>query len=579
MADNKTLQQAIELIKKAIQEKKTINQVCIEQLDSSRRNYVAKVVYDIDERLKAGIITEEEYNEFLNIWNEYLSVKGTFAQTPGCKSKKPTIPEKKISQKMQKPLDFDHLTEEEKMEVEYDAYDDDNYDDRSSSEIIRDEDEIIIIDEATGTKNKKITGYSYRILIKGEQPLVGELSRDEMDMVYRLYSNLDGAGLTQRAVSRHFRHLTFRDFKRILRAFNITKQSIPVAPHVIEENNEAKVTDIVFRNKENNILKKLEDDRGKQTEKILKETQKELIRLQAEKSNLKAMFEGISLDDIEPLKIKKVSLEGEKRAIVVYLSDQHVGAHTKEDSIYSNKYDEVEFERRMQKTFDKILESYMTFGRFDKIIICNVGDSLDGFDGKTTRGGHDLPQNMDNKKQFDTYVEISMKFFDALHQADITNNIEYQCVGDDNHAGDFGYMANKALCMLLGLKYPDMHVNIFSQFIDSFEYGDHTFIMCHGKDKEDMRNGMPLSLDNKTELFFSDYITNKEIKNKYLHVIVGDLHQSLKQYGKGFRWKRVASMYGASKWIHTNFGNTKAAVDFEIVSKNNSDIFENRVSF
>ena len=147
------------------------------------------------------------------------------------------------------------------------------------------------------------------------------------------------------------------------------------------------------------------------------------------------------------------------------------------------------------------------------------------------------------------------------------------------NSGDFGYIANRALGMLLEEKYPDMNVNIFQKFIQTFNYGQHTFVMLHGKDKEDMRNGFPLALDNKTEVFFQDYIANKELLNKNIHVISGDLHQSLRQFGKRFRWKKVGSMYGSSKWIHTNFGNTRAACDYEIVTKDSDSVFENRVVF
>ena len=45
-----------------------------------------------------------------------------------------------------------------------------------------------------------------------------------------------------------------------------------------------------------------------------------------------------------------------------------------------------------------------------------------------------------------------------------------------------------------------------------------------------------------------------------------------------FRYKKVSSLYGSSKWIHTNFGNTKAAVDFEIVPKDSGIILEGRLN-
>ena len=101
----------------------------------------------------------------------------------------------------------------EKSDIEYDAYEDENYDSRSLGESIRDDNEIIILRD--GNKINKISNYHYKILVKNQPPLEGFFSREEMNLVYRLYSRLEGAGLTQRTVSRYFKDLTFRDFKRI----------------------------------------------------------------------------------------------------------------------------------------------------------------------------------------------------------------------------------------------------------------------------------------------------------------------------------------------------------------------------
>jgi hypothetical protein len=551
-----TIKTAISLINEAIEKKQSLNQLCVQR--SKPRNFIANIIWGINVKDNA---TEEE-EELLMLYNQYLDIKNEISNTKTVK---------------EKPLDYDSLNNEEKHIANYDAYEDDNYDDRSYGEPIRDGEEIVL---HNGVKTNKITEYYYNIKVKGEEDLVGYLTREEMNLVYRLYSNMDGAGLTQRVVSRHFKNLNFRDFKRILRAFNITKASHPVAPHIIEEKSLNEVVDIIYRNKENNLFKKLEEERSKQTEKILKEKIKENVELQDKLNGWGKMVNDVLsemvIGDIEPFEIKFSPVEQEN-ALIVYLSDMHVGAKTKEDSIYENKYDEKEFNLRLTKTIQEIVNQHSIFGRFDKIIICNLGDSLDGYDGNTTRGGHGLPQNMDNKKQYNVYMAGMRKFFESLHELNLANNIDYICVGDANHDGDFGYVANKSLEMFLELRFPNMGVRIFEKFIESFEYGDHIFILSHGKDKEEMKNGFPLNLTDKVENFFHDFIYNNQITHKYCHVISGDQHQTSVNYGKRFRYKKVASMYGSSKWIHTNFGNTKAAVDFEIVPKNRSTILEGRI--
>lgn len=555
MRENK-IKKGIEILNHAIDNSKTIAKSCA--FFGLNEKYLRKLRANVDFHVGSGVSTQDEANEFLELYKKFLE-----------NSNKPKV------NKNASVLDFDFPLNSEDKEVQYDADQDENYDERSVGETLRTNETYV---DRNGNTLKKIFGYRYKILIHGENPLEGELTREEMDMVYRLYSNLDGAGLTLRTVSRYFPKLTFRDFKRILRAFNITKQSIPIAPHTLEENSEEEILQVIFRNKENNILKKLESERGKHVEKILLETQKELINLKGKFSDLKEMISGIDLTSIEPFRIDKKTIEDEK-AIVIYLSDQHIGAHTKEDSIYQNKYDEQEFNSRMLLTFEKIVEQFTLNGRFDNIIVCNLGDSLDGYNAQTTRMGHPLPQNLGNKGQFNVYLRGMIKFFETLHQANMSNNIEYHCVTDDNHAGDFGYMANRALEVYLNLRFPDMKVNIFEKFIQYFSYGVHSFILCHGKDKEDMNRGFPLTLEPKTESFFNGYIDSLRIYSPNIHVVLGDLHQSMTQFSRRFRWKRVLSMYGASKWIHTNFGESRAGLDFDIVKKNSQDVLEGRIWF
>ena len=77
----------------------------------------------------------------------------------------------------------------------------------------------------------KISGYKFKVYRRDKTPVTGVLSREEMQTIYRLYSYY-GASITQREISRHFPDYSLIDFKRILRAFNITKASGPFAPHM-----------------------------------------------------------------------------------------------------------------------------------------------------------------------------------------------------------------------------------------------------------------------------------------------------------------------------------------------------------
>ena len=141
----------------------------------------------------------------------------------------------------------------------HDASVEESFEERNIVSVERDDSESIQVgDELVG----KITKYNFKILVRDREPLEGSLTREQVDLIYRLYSS-EGANLTQRSVSRYFPEYTFQEFKKILRAFNIGKSSSPLAPHVIEERTTEELITLTMQNKENDYLKKLEQNKVK----------------------------------------------------------------------------------------------------------------------------------------------------------------------------------------------------------------------------------------------------------------------------------------------------------------------------
>lgn len=269
----------------------------------------------------------------------------------------------------------------------------------------------------------------------------------------------------------------------------------------------------------------------------------------------------------------------DKKAFCFWSSDKHVGAETKENSIYQNNYNREVFASRMTQSLEPYKEAYSLFGKFDKVIYADLGDSMDGWDGYTTRGGHKLPQNMTNPEAFQTYVEETVFFFDQLISLNMANSYEFIAQVNDNHGGDFSHIANDTVCKILNLKYPQVKTTIITKFIDYFIYGAHGFMLCHGKDNEDLKNGLPLNPDEKTSNYIKQYIDTHLAKVEFKHFIKGDLHKSNSHTLNWGRYKNVLSLYGASKWIHNNFGNSKGGLCYEIVWKHRNKIFSDEIFF
>ena len=202
----------------------------------------------------------------------------------------------------------------------YDASLDAEMESRNEIKYIRDNSKTIKL--PNGEEIGKIESYKFKVLIRDKEPLEGDLSREEMDLIYKLYST-EGSNLTQRSVSRYFPNYTFQDFKRIIRAFNITKASVPMAPHVLEERSTQDLIQLTLQSKENDYLRKLEQDRVKHTENSLKDMTKKYYDLKQSVANFSEFTGNLSID-IKPVIVPEVKQN--KKIINVYLSDMHIGA-------------------------------------------------------------------------------------------------------------------------------------------------------------------------------------------------------------------------------------------------------------
>lgn len=430
--------------------------------------------------------------------------------------------------------------------VSHDATTEVKMDERTFSEMVRDE------------ETKKIKHYYYRVYIKDKPTLEGTLTREEMNTIYSLYSN-EGAALTRREVAREFGDLLFEDFKRLMRAFSITKASSPLAPHIIEENSSDKLIALTLQNKENTYLKKLESERNRATEKSLKDLTKKYVSLQQKGIDFTEALNGLEI----PYTRFEAKQNASTTSLIIYLSDMHIGAYNSSEGVFDNPYDESEVMERL----DMILQELYTLPMFDEIIVMDLGDAVDGYDQQTTRSSsnHILPQNMSNKEQVNVYIRVMLYFFNTLADNFEANKIKFYSVGHSNHGGDFEYSIKIALSHLLEAMGIETRISI--KPIDHFKLGNKTVVFLHGKDNADQFKNFPLTVNEKMENYFNQYLYHHNITGDVL-VVKGDLHQSATTKAKRFKYKSVASLYGSSNWIHANFGLTPWGCDYSLVFSN-----------
>lgn len=307
----------------------------------------------------------------------------------------------------------------------------------------------------------------------------------------------------------------------------------------------------------------------------LKMRRKEKFHSEEHLINLK----NILLKEVEPY-VYTPPTETNNKAHFVYGSDKHIGALTKLDSIYKNKYDrDVMRERIVTKTLENIEVSVALHGKFESLFIMDFGDALDGYNQKTTGGlrgtsSHTLPQQLNNREQHDFYVELHKELFDIIVTKGYAKDIYFIATSNSNHGGDFEYGAMRHLETYLEVKYPFIKTYVSYKPYNHFIYGNHAIVFGHGKDDEDMKNGLPLVINDKVANVLGDYIDVNKLEDYNVSVISGDLHQSADGYSKKFRYKKVLAQYGSSKWMHTNFGSGQPGLSSEVYEKNSKRIYK-----
>jgi hypothetical protein len=238
----------------------------------------------------------------------------------------------------------------------------------------------------------------------------------------------------------------------------------------------------------------------------------------------------IDFDSIIQKYCKKVSIEKNPKEYdfafdrLVY-TDVHIGMETNENghAMYATDWNEKEIE----KTLEDIVQSVISQQKSNTLVIDELGDFMDGWDGETTRKGHKLPQNMDNEKAFDIGIGFKIKMVDTL--AKYYDKIICHNICNDNHAGSFGYVVNSAFKKITEIKHENVEVVNFRSFINHYNIENNCFILSHGKDGKHLKFGFKPILDPKQEKKISNYIDENYLMQKGVQIEFskGDSHQDI----------------------------------------------------
>ena len=236
------------------------------------------------------------------------------------------------------------------------------------------------------------------------------------------------------------------------------------------------------------------------------------------------------------------------------------------DPLYEGKWDKEELLRRL----DVMIQHTKTYQKSKTLVISNLGDYMDGLGGQTTRKGHELPQNMNDKEAFDLGVLFSVKLVDSL--VDDYENIQYNFLVEDNHSGVFSYFVSQAVKGILEQKYPEkVNVKTQKKFIDHYKIGKHTILETHGKDSESLKFGFRPQLDDKQAKKIDHYLKENGLYDgNFIEFSKGDSHLSLfdESTSTDFHYYNYPAFSPPSNWVKSNFSNTKSGFRFFNIKKN-----------
>jgi len=286
-------------------------------------------------------------------------------------------------------------------------------------------------------------------------------------------------------------------------------------------------------------------------------------------TNINEHLEEIITKYIKPTKTEITKLEyvSDEWFDRLVFTDVHIAmdVNGNGDPLYDGKWDREELFRRL----DLMIQHALTYQKSNTLLISNLGDYMDGLGGETTRKGHELPQNMNDKEAFDLGIEFSLRLVDSL--VGNYEEIRYNFLVEDNHSGVFSYFVSQAIKGILEQRYPNkVKVKTQKKFIDHIKIGKHTLVESHGKDSVSLKFGFRPHLDDKQAKKIDHYLKENGLYDgNFIEFSKGDSHLGLfdESTSTDFHYYNYPAFSPPSGWIKANFSNTKAGFRFFNIKK------------
>lgn len=577
---NIQVQNGISILQKSISENISLTQSCIEH--GFNKSYIHDVIKKIDTLLNNNRITKEEYDYFFEIYNQIknnkeketidyfddsleiliYSISNIKTITQSCKSlgkddkkfhRYRNSIEELYNNSVITKTDYDEyyrlyneyltktLVEIENNQI-IKSKDESDYDERTKTWVERDEE-------------GKIKSYHYIIYVRDEKPLSGVLTTQQMETIYENYPYV-----TQNTCSNYFPYLTFVSFKRILRAFNITKDKL-FPPHIIENYTEDEIAQFALKAKETSSYKKFTEQKAIFLERELRNVQKKLLDIKEEddfyEKLVNKVFEEKNVSYIpqyDALFKTKVKQFGEKTLFGIF-GDIHFGKKfSKNDIMIGRGCDKDILRERMINIASKIIETiFKNPDVYNKIDLICLGDLIESVLPDGMHPQHVFEMDLHGHEQVLYAIEVMEEFILYI----VTNTPKevpikmYMISGNHDRTGekrdeDKSRTAGTIIIEMLKKLFTNndrVEIINFKNNIIRYESNNISIIAHHGD--SGLMKRKPIELMNLFKVGKSE---------NYTLILNGHLHTTTVEEGINFTQLTVGSVCSADNFVQNELG-------------------------
>lgn len=280
------------------------------------------------------------------------------------------------------------------------------------------------------------------------------------------------------------------------------------------------------------------------------------------------------LETLPPPPPRNIILNEADELLMLVFSDAHIGMNPNKNSydMFKRSWKRDDIMRMADKMIAQTVRRCKAFD-YERIDVVDLGDFLDGWEGKTTRGGHELPQTMSSRDAHAVAAEFKLTL---LNEIQCRTNLHVNSINlcNDNHSGTFAWVVNKYVESQIQKSNQRVDFQVIERFIHHYFYGDNTIVLTHGKDEfENKFAPFGVAPNPKSAKLISDYMAEFKLSGR-VQLFKGDTHRlNIDMHSvTDLNYYAALALCPSNTWSQNNFGTGRSGFMLTGISKDASSV-------